>query len=95
MDGNENDYGNEDYYVEGGDDEIVDLGDDIQPFSMSFKPKVALKEGSLLFKMPEKKKEVNQDVIGQKYKSKKYQSYSDEEFERDDDDFDDDRQNVE
>lgn len=56
MDDDERDeYGAEDYYVEGGDEEIVDLGEDIQPFSMSFKPKGA--PANLFFSVPEKTKE--------------------------------------
>ncbi len=57
MEGEEryDDYGGEDYYVEGGDEEIVDLGGDIQPFSMSFKPKDA--PANLFFSVPNKTKE--------------------------------------
>jgi hypothetical protein len=54
KEGLENDEGRDDEYDEYGD-EIIDLGDDIQPFSMQFKVDDSLKQITGVAKKPEVK----------------------------------------
>lgn len=63
----------DDYYLEGDDgEELIDLGDDIQPFSMNLKPDKNSFQGNIFLNNYEK------DKIKVK---QKYDSYSDDDFE--------------